>query len=214
MRRYINQRLAEKLGLDEREINILSELYSPERIQDYLEQMPNNFEKNGNTCRSPRVVMRENMAHCLEGSLLAGLALWLHGEKPLIMDLKSGKGDDDHVVTLFKRDGLWGAISKTNHVVLRYRDPVFKNVRELAISYFNEYFLDDGRKTLRAYSDPFNLALLPDTKWVTTEQNLWSISRALDRSPHHLLVKKEHIGKLRPADLIERKAGKLTRWRK
>ena len=129
------------------------------------------------------------------------------------MDLQTAKNDTDHVVTLFKEDNLWGAVSKTNHAVLRYRDPVYTTVRELAMSYFNEYFLDNGKKTLRAFSTPFSL-LCFDNEWLTSPENLWGISDELDKSPHFEIVKKDTIKRLRPADSIEIQAGKIVEWNK
>ena len=128
------------------------------------------------------------------------------------MDLKSSQYDYDHVVALFQKNGKWGAISKTNHAILRYRDPVYDSVRELALSYFHEYFLDDGSKTLRSYSDPFDLSKLPDTRWITDEKNLWHISDLLDKSPHREIINRREVFSLRKADKIEIKAGKLKEW--
>ena len=102
-------------------------------------------------------VLRAGKAHCMEGALLAAAILEFHGHKPLLLDLRSTSEDLDHVVALFKQNGYWGAISKTNHVVLRYREPIYGSVRELAMSYFHEYFLDNGKKTLREYSVPVDL---------------------------------------------------------
>ncbi|OHB18254.1 MAG: hypothetical protein A2749_00285 [Parcubacteria group bacterium RIFCSPHIGHO2_01_FULL_45_26] len=194
------------------EKRVLFALNTPIKIQDYLNTLPKNFEHSGITLRSPRRVLLVKEAHCIEGALLAALALWYHGEHPFLLDLVSTDYDFDHVVTLFKVDGHWGAISKTNHIVLRYREPVYKSVRELAMSYFHEYFLDNGKKTLRAYSNPFDLSLLPDTSWVTSTQDLWWLSEALDKSIHHKILTPFMIRRLRLADKIERQAGKLHEW--
>ena len=136
----------------------LRELSTPRRVQDFLGGIPINHERRGETCSSPAVTLRRGSAHCMEGALVAALALWMHGEPPLIMDLKTTDDDVDHLVALVRVDGFWGGITKTNHAVLRYREPVYQSVRELAMSYFHEYFLDDGRKTLRQYSTPFDLS--------------------------------------------------------
>src|SRR3989344_7323650 len=124
-------------GLSPRELRILQKLTTPAKIQDFLDSLPMNHEKKGETHMSPRRVLCEKKAHCIEGALLAAVALWLHGEPPIIMNLSSrlGKGDVDHVVALYKRNGYWGAISKTNHSVLRFRDPIYRTPRELALSY-------------------------------------------------------------------------------
>lgn len=199
-------------GLSKEELAILRPLSTPIKIQDYLDSLAINHEKRGETCMSPRRVLREHKAHCIEGAMLAAIALSLHGEKPLLLDLKTISSDDDHVVTLYKRNGCWGAISKTNHVTLRFRDPIYKTVRELAASYFHEYFLNsDGEKTLRSHSGPFNLSRFGEA-WVTSEDELWDIAAALDEAPHFPLFPSENKRYIRNADPIELKAGKLIEW--
>ncbi|HTW96918.1 MAG TPA: hypothetical protein VMD74_04655, partial [Candidatus Methylomirabilis sp.] len=145
-------------GLNEKELKILKKLNTPVKIQDFLDSLPRNCEKNGDTVLSPRRVLREKKMHCIEGALLAATALWLHGRSPLVMDFQATDDDDDHVIALYKINGYWGAISKTNHVGLRWRDPVYRTPRELALSYFHEYLHErTHRKTLLSYSDPINL---------------------------------------------------------
>jgi hypothetical protein len=142
-------------------------------------------------------------AHCIEGALLAALALYLRGEKPLLLDLKTKKTDQEHVVALFRKNGYWGALSKTNHAVLRYRDPVYRTVRELALSYFHEYFLvKDGDKTLLSYSRPFSLEPY-DHEWMTSEENLFGLAADLDDSPHFSIVPASHRRFLRRASRVE-----------
>ena len=148
----------------------------------------------------------------MEGALVAALALWMNGQQPLLMDLKTTPDDVDHLVTLFKVRGYWGGIAKTNHAVLRYREPIFRDPRELATSYFHEYTLPDGRKTLRSYSAPFDLRRYsPD--WITTEEHLWDLERRIDRARHFKLLNRRQIAGLRRADKIEIQAGKLVEWR-
>ena len=197
--------------LQHKEFAIFKKLNSPEKIQDFLETMPINFETGGETCRSPLMTLKHKEAHCMEGAVLAAAALWRHGERPLLLDLKSTENDDDHVVTLFKYRNRLGAISKTNHAVLRWRDPVYKTVRELAMSYFNEYFLDNGRKTLRSFSSPFSL-LRYDKNWLAAKENLWHIAADLDNSPHFNILGNGAVWCLRRADPLEVEAGKLTQW--
>lgn len=137
-----------------------------------------------------------------------------HGERPLLLDLKTRFLDDEHVVALFKRNGYWGAISKTNHAVVRYRDPIYKTVRELALSYFHEYFRDrDGVKTLMSYSKPFNLRSL-GTTWVTSEKDLWELDDILNALPHYPLVPKKNERLLRKATRFERKTLNPREWSK
>lgn len=201
-------------GLNNKEAAFFRQLSTPERIQDYLDTLPFNFEKAGPTFYSPRVILREGKAHCIEAACLAALALWYHGSEPLILDLRSLRYDFDHVVTLFRRNGYWGALSKTNHGVLRYRDPIYRTVRELALSYFHEYYLTTtGRKTLREYSRPFNLKRF-GTEWVTSEDSLIDIAEALDLSRHYRLVPSMNERSLRVASEIEKKIGSVPEWRK
>lgn len=199
-------------GLSKAELAIFRPLKTPIRIQDWLDAFPINFEEKGDTYFSPRVALREHKAHCLEGALLAATALWLRGEEPLLLDLKTTNADQDHVVALYKRNGYWGAISKTNHASLRFRDPIYRTVRELAASYFHEYFLNEtGIKTLRSYSQIFKLKKFGDT-WVAAEEKLDELVGALDHSRHFELWPKVNRQFIRPASLIERRAGKLTEW--
>lgn len=201
-------------GLSEDEHETLRRLRDARGIQDYLDGLAINFEKRGETCMSPRRVLRTGRAHCMEGALLAYTVLLLQNERPLLLDLKSAKGDDDHVVTLYRKAGRWGAISKTNHATLRFRDPVYLTVRELAMSYYHEYFLNgSGIKTLRSYSRPFSLYRF-GTDWMTDEKDLWHIPQALDRARHFPIADERHLRAARPADPLERSAGKLTQWKR
>lgn len=155
--------------------------------------------------------LKARKAHCFEGALIAAAALWIKGERPLILDLKTSKRDVDHVVTLFRREGFWGAVSKTNHAVLRYREPIYKNIRELALSYFHEYFLNQGEKTLRSFSEPLDLSKVK-FDWLTGGDDLFGLVSLLDRSRHTPILNKNQIKKLRRADKIEIKAGKMVEW--
>jgi len=202
-------------GLTKEEYTKLARLTTPTKIQDFLDSLPFNLEKKGDTHMSPRRVLAEGKAHCIEGAMLAALALWLHGEPPLIMNLSSrmGKGDVDHVVTLYKRGGAWGAISKTNHSVLRFRDPVYRTPRELALSYFHEWFMNETReKVLECYSKPLDLRRF-GTEWITTGKDLWNIADALSERKHYFIVPKGNWRHVRRADPMELKAGKLIEWR-
>ena len=194
------------------ELRALTKLTTPRRVQDFLDSMPINFERKGETCSSPLATLKRGSAHCMEGALLAALALWMNGHPPLVMDLKTNDHDVDHIVTLFRRDGFWGGITKTNHAVLRYREPMFRDLRELAVSYFHEYSLPDGRKTLRAYSAAFDLRRYRGD-WITTDEPLWDLERRIDRSRHYSLLNRRQIAGLRPADKIEIRAGKLVEWK-
>jgi hypothetical protein len=200
---------AELLGVPE--FHVLRKLDRPRKVQDFLDRIPTNKERGGETCMSPLMMLRRNKAHCMEGALLAALALWMHGNAPLILDLKTSAADVDHLVALFRVDGYWGGITKTNHAVLRYREPIYRDVRELAVSYFHEYIMNDGAKTLRQYSEPFDLRKWHGN-WTTADEHLWDLERAIDLSPHHRLVSRKQIAGLRKADSIEIKAGKITQY--
>jgi len=199
-----------KFGLSASEEKIFRKLSSPQKIQDYLDKIPINFEPNGDTCRSPREMLKQNKAHCIEGALFAAAVFMYHGKPPLLLDLKATDDDFDHVVAPFRVNGLWGAVSKVNHAVLRWREPVYKTFRELAMSYFHEYFLHSGKKTLRSFSKPFSLKKY-GTKWITAKDNVWYIPEDLDKSAHDRIVPRNL--KMRKADRIEIEAGKILEYK-
>ena len=204
-----------KFGYTKEEIKLFRKLNTPQKIQDYLNSLLFNFEKGGETCMSSRRVVKTKKAHCVEGALFAATVLEFHGHKPWVLDLRSTTKpwDYDHVVAVFKKDSYLGSISKTNHAVLRYREPIYKSVRELAMSFFHEYFLDNGRKTLREYSDPCDLSKLK-INWRTSEKDLFEIPEYLDKIKHHKLLSPRQIKNLRKADKIEIKAGKIVEYKK
>jgi hypothetical protein len=202
----------EDLGLTRAEFAVLRRLSGPEKIQDFLHAMTANFEIGGQTCLSVREVLRRRRAHCIEGAMLAACALWVHGEPPLLLDMRAER-DYDHVVALFRRGGCWGAISKTNPPVLRWRDPVYRSLRELAMSYLHEYANQGGQKTLRSYAGPFDLRRIDPSLWVTNGKNCWQVGEILDELPHRALVSKKQARMLRRRDAVERKAGALLEHR-
>ena len=202
-------------GFDEEEINLLGSLDTPKKIQDFLESIPINMEEDGvDTCLSPQRVLREQRAHCIEGALFAAMALRINGHRPLVVDMTAARFDSDHVITVFREEGFWGSISKTNHGVLRYREPVYKSIRELVMSYFHEYFDNDtGRKSLRSYSLPVDLSLFDDRGWMTSTENVWYIPRYLDKVPHFPIVNRKQIDNFRKPDPIEVKIGRMVQWK-
>ena len=202
-------------GFTTKEAEIFKKLNTPKKIQDYINKIPTNFEPDRETVLSPRMVLKENRAHCMEGAMLAAVALRFHGHKPLVVDLTSVKDDDDHVITVFRHKGHWGAISKTNHAVLRYREPVYKSIRELVMSYFHEYFTNHGgKKTLRSYSMPVDLSKFDEKGWMTAEEDVQYVPDYLFEVPHKPILSPSQIAFLRKADPIEIKAGKLVEWEK
>jgi hypothetical protein len=200
-------------GLSKEEIKILKKLNTPIKIQNFLDTLPINFEKDGETYMSPCRVLRENKAHCLEGAMLAVVCLWINKKKGYILDLKSDCGDD-HTLAMYRINGYWGAISKTNHATLRFRDPIYKTVRELALSFFHEYFdVKTGKKILESYSLPFDLKKNFGTNWITREDEMFDIAEALDNAPHEKFYPNKNKKFLRKADCMELKAGNLLEWK-
>ena len=175
---------------------ILASLNTPARVQDFLDSIPYTTDHQ---TRSPRRVLRDRCAHCTEGAIFAAAALRFHGHPPLVVDLRA-ENDDDHVIAVYRWRGHWGAVAKSNFVGLRYREPIFRNLRELALSYFEEYFNTLGEKSLRAYSRPVDLSIFDDIHWMTTEQDLEIIGARLDRVRHYPLLDAEAVRNLRPVD--------------
>jgi len=201
------------LGLSREELAVFRRLSTPIKIQDFLDTLAVNWEKKGETNMSPRRVLREGKAHCIEGAFLAAAALWLNGEEPWVLELKVPK-DVNHVVTLYRRNGCWGAISKTNHAALRFRDPVYRTVRELVMSYFHECTVDaTGFKALRGYAGPISMKRW-GTEWITSEEDLYHIAEELYDAPSKALFPRENERLIRPADGMELRAGCLTEWKK
>ena len=199
-----------ELGLTAEEGRLLRSLSSPRRIRDFVFDLSANFEEEGDTLYSVRRVLRHRRAHCIEAAFLAARALWLQGEPPLVVDM-TAKGDDDHVIAVFRCDGCWGAISKSNHVWLRWRDPVYRSVRELVMSYFHEY-VNGERKTLRSYSRPVDLRRFPIAQWITNEEDCWEVGAALTDVPHFPVLTAAHLRRLLPRDGIELNADNIRQY--
>jgi hypothetical protein len=202
----------EDLGLTPTEFAVLRRLDSPRRIQDFVYRLKQNFELGGETCLTVREVLGTRRAHCIEGAMLAACAFWVHGEPPLLLDMRAVH-DFDHVVALYRRHGLWGAISKTNGIFLRSRDPVYRDLRELAMSYFHEYTNGRNHKTLREYSVPYDLRRVDPAVWVSGDKGAWAIAAALDDVRHFRLVAGRHLRLVSRRDPFERRAGALSQYR-
>ena len=167
------------------ELRQLRALKTPVGIQRFLDAMPYHLAP---TAWSPRVVLRERTAHCLEGAIFAAAALRVLGYPPLLLDLEADQ-DTDHVLAIFKERGHWGAVAKSNFTGCRYREPVYRTPRELALSYFNIYFNLRGERTLRRYSRPVNLARFDRDGWMTSEKNIWFVANHLCDIPHTPLLR-------------------------
>jgi hypothetical protein len=157
---------------------VFRRLSSPDKIQRFLDDLAYNKEPGGPTCRSPRRVLRDRTGHCMEGALFGAAALRMLGYPPLLLDLEAVR-DDDHVLAIFRQRGLWGALAKSNYSGLRYREPVYRTLHELAISYFEHYFNLRREKTLRNYSRPVNLRRFDPIGWMTAEEDVWPVPEYL-----------------------------------
>jgi hypothetical protein len=196
-------------SFDRRERAILKRLSRPDRIQRYLdEEIGYNKERDGVTCYSPRLVLRHGVAHCMEGALLAAAALRAHGHPPLLVDLEAVR-DDDHVLAVFRERGGWGAIAKSNYSGLRFREPVYRSVRELVMSYFEHYYNPKGEKTLRRYSRPVRLARFDRMEWMTADRDVWEIPNHLCEVRHFDLLTSSQVRALSRMDSRLFDAGRL-----
>ncbi|HOY56405.1 MAG TPA: hypothetical protein PLH37_03230 [bacterium] len=199
--------------LSQTEIKFFKKFNTPTKIQDFLDTLKINFEEDGDTYLSPRMVLEKGICHCAEGAILAAFMLRVNGFPPLVVDLKADeKYDVDHVVAVFKIAGKWGAISKTNHAVLRYREPLYNSIRELVMSFFHEYLDDFGRKNLRSFSGPVNLKKFDKMGWMTTREEIDYIPEYLDEVKHFSILNKKQVKNLRPADPLEIKIGQIVEW--
>jgi len=184
-------------------------LRTPERIQAFLDtEVGYNKEPLGATCRSPRRVLRDRLAHCVEGALFAAAALRVHGFPPLLLDLEAVR-DDDHVLAIFRQHGRWGAIAKSNYSGLRFREPVYRTLRELAMSYFEHYYNLAGEKTLRTYSRPVALGRFDRLGWMTADEDVWFIPEYLVSISHTPLLTSSMTRRLNRVDARLQAAGKL-----
>ncbi len=173
-------------GWTRQEGAVLGRLGRPEALQRFLDdEIRYNRERGGETCRSPRRVLSDRLAHCIEGALFAAAAFRFNGRRPLVLLLRADR-DDDHVVTLYREKGetgAWGAVAKSNYAGLRFREPVYTTLRELAMSYFEHYYNLEAEKTLRARGRPVDLSRFDRLGWERSEADLWALSDALARGP-------------------------------
>jgi len=201
-------KLATDLGLSRAMATRLAGLRTPERIQDFVSQLRWNYQGDGPTALSVVGVLRQDQAHCIEGAFVAACALWLNGYPPLLIDLGAARGDVDHVMAIFRRGRYWGAISKSNSPFLRYRDPIYRNLRELAVSFFPQY-VKRRRKTLRTYSLPVDLRRHDPALWVTRDGFCHEMVDVLTGARHFDILPADGQSKLRPIDEIEARANTL-----
>ena len=187
------------------ELTFLKTLPDPYSIQEFLDSIAYNPNYE---CRSPRWVIRKKSAHCFEGALFAAAALSFSGYKPLIVDMKAWN-DDDHVIAVFRNNGHWGAVAKSNFTTLRYREPVYRTLRELVMSYFDFYFNLNGDKSLRSYSRPLDLTIYNNREWTTTDEDLEFIGDKLESMYHYPVVDDVMVKNLNRASELMLQAGML-----
>lgn len=191
--------------LDADDLALLTTLDSPVAIQKFLDQTPYN---TSDRYYSPRSVLRERRAHCFDGACLAAAALWRLGYAPRILDMRA-HNDDDHVVAVFKRHGCYGCVAKSNTTVLRYREPVYRTLRELVLSFFDFYYNLNGDKALREYTRPVDLRVYNRLDWLRNDDALTVIAERLDREPHFRLVSDAQVAELAKVEGDVYRAGLL-----
>jgi hypothetical protein len=194
------------------EHRLFARLDTPQKIQTFLDKVPVNFSLNGDTAMSPRRMLKARLAQCAEGAFFAAAVLAYHGKPVWLMDIQSLPSDHDHVITLFKERGLWGAISKTNHAILRWRDPIYRSPRELAMTYAHEYCLPGGKKSMLTYSKPFSLARFAPKTWVIAPEDLDWLLVELDTSPHLPVAPKRAMRARRPSSKVELLSQEVLEW--
>lgn len=189
------------------DLRVLRSLKTPARIQRFIDELQYQY---ADTAWSPQRVLRERKGHCMEGALLATAALRVNGYPPLLMDLEAVH-DDDHVVAIYREQGLWGGIAKSNFAGLRFRAPIYRSLRELALSYFEHYYNLRGERTLRGYSVPVNLARLDSRHWMTSEEDVWCVPELLIEARHYALFPHKVARDLPRLDRRSFEAG-MTGW--
>ena len=192
-----------QLGFTKAETRMLRSLKDPYGIQRFLDQMKYHL---ADTAWSPRRVLREQTAHCFEGAIFGAAALRANGYPALIIDLEA-EHDTDHVLAVYQSAGCWGVVAKSNYAGCRYREPVYRSLRELALSYFDVYFNLRGERTLRRYSAPVNLARFDRLDWMITKKPIWFIADYLTKIRHFPLITRSQVARLHRVDDRSLRAG-------
>jgi hypothetical protein len=192
-------------GLDEAERGVWLSLDSPRRIQEYLDSIPYSADP---FYRCPRRVLRDRLAHCFDGALFAAAALRRLGFPPLVLDLYAER-DDDHMLALWQRDGHWGALAKSNFAGLRFREPVYASLRELAMSYFEDFYNVERERTLRGFAAPLDLTGLDALRWMDSDEGLDEVARRLDDLDRTPLLTPKMVAELSLLDTRSYEAGML-----
>jgi hypothetical protein len=188
------------------ERSLLDGLDSPIKIQTFLNTIPYSDD---NFYRCPLRVLRERKAHCFDGALFAAMAIRRAGRPPLILELIPNTRDDDHILALFKQYGHWGAVAQSNFTGLRYREPVYRSLRELVMSYFEDFFNAAGERTLVGYRGPINLKVFDPLDWMSNDAGLEMLSDGMDRYRVRPVISSEMAAGLSLADERSLRAGLL-----
>lgn len=197
-------------GFTPAELRKLHSLKDPYGIQRFLDRQPYHL---ADTAWSPRRVLAENTSHCFEGAIFAAAALRVNGYPPLVIDLEA-EHDTDHVIAVYKRDGHWGAVAQSNYSGCRYREPVYRSLRELAMSYFDVYFNQRRERTLRSFSNPVHLDRFDHLNWMTSDRPIWFIAQYLFTIRHFRLLRPALARRLHRLDERSFRAGCLGRAEK
>lgn len=197
-------------GFTPKELRKLRSLKNPHGIQKFLDAMPYHL---ADTAWSPRKVLAENTSHCFEGAMLAAAALRANGYPPLIIDFEAER-DTDHVLGIYRERGHWGAVAKSNYTGCRYREPVYRTLRELALSYFDVYFGPAKERSLRTFSRPVNMARFDHLDWMTTHKPLWFVAEYLFTISHTPLLRPGMVKHLHRLDDRSYRAGCVDRAEK
>jgi hypothetical protein len=195
--------LESELTLSER--RTLHKLKTPFDVQNFLDDMP---YPSGTSYHCPLQVIRRQKAHCFDGALLAAALLRMQGHPPLIVYMIADN-DDDHLIAPFKKQGHWGAVAKSNCVGLRFREPIHRTLRELMMSYFEQFFNLHRKKSLRSYTRPLNLQSFDEQQWMIRNAGVENISDQLDRQHVFRLLTPRMVRDLSPVDLKSYRAGFL-----
>jgi len=193
-------------SLTRHERKTISGLTTPAKIQAFLDEIPYSGEE---TYRCPLTVLRDGKGHCFDGALFGAAMLRRLGHPPRILDMLPNARDDDHLLALYKRDGHWGAVAKSNFSGLRFREPIYRTLRELVLSYFEQYFNAVGEKTLRSYTVPLNLKAFDKLDWMTSDDNLEAIALRLDEIRKVPVLTRRMVANLSPVDQRSYQAGML-----
>jgi hypothetical protein len=204
------KRSAGKFGFSAGEIRRLRAFKTPHGVQRFLDRVPYHLAE---TAWSPRRVLAEKTVHCLEGAIFAAAALRVLGYPPLVIDLEAHR-DTDHVVAVFRERGCWGAVAASNYSGCRYREPVYRTLRELALSYFDDYFNQAGERSLRTYSQPVDLSRFDAIDWMGSDRDVWEIPEYLCTIPHRRLLTPYQEKRLHRLDKRSFEAGLVGhRWK-